>query len=253
MQEIVQSVDRSLCILEVLSDYEEGLGITEISEKVDLHKSTVHRLLNTLIYKGYITQNKNNNKYGLTLKLFELGNKKVEKMDLVSIAQPYIKELMEKTNEVVHLAVREGTEIIYVDKVEPQKSIKMYTRIGMRKPMYCTAMGKAMLSQMLEEEVQEIYNSSDINELTENTIVDFSELKENLRDINTKGYAMDNQEVEIGIRCVGTVVKDHKSKVCGAISVSGSIISFTEDKIEYFSELISECASKISRELGYRS
>lgn len=252
MQEIVQSVDRTLTILEVLSDYEDGLGITEISEKVELHKSTVHRLLNTLIFKGYIKQDKNTNKYGLTLKLFELGNKKVESMDLVSVVEPYLKELMEKTNEVVHLGMREGSDIIYVSKMEPQKSMKMYTRIGMRKPIYCTAMGKAMMAYMTEEEAQKIWDESDIQKLTNNTIVDFNDIKENLRDIREKGYAMDDQEVEEGIRCVGTILKDHKSRICGAISISGSILSFTEDKISYYSKVILEHAEKISKELGYR-
>ena len=252
MQEIVQSVDRTLTILEVLSDYEEGLGITEISEKVQLHKSTVHRLLNTLIYKGYIKQDKNTNKYGLTLKLFELGNKKVESMDLVSVVEPYLKELMEKTNEVIHLAVRDGSDIVYVSKMEPQKSMKMYTRIGMRKPIYCTAMGKAMMAYMTEEEVEKIWHESNVQKLTKNTIVDIKKIKENLKDIRKKGYAMDNQEVEEGIRCVGTILKDHKSGICGAISISGSIISFTEDKISYFSEIILEHADVISKELGYR-
>jgi IclR family KDG regulon transcriptional repressor len=243
MQEIVQSVDRTLTILEVLSDYEEGLGITEISEKVELHKSTVHRLLNTLIYKGYIKQDKNTNKYGLTLKLFELGNKNIERMDLVSVVEPYLKELMEKTNEVIHLAIREGSDIVYVSKMEPQKSMKMYTRIGMR---------KAMMAYMTEEEVQKIWNESDVQKLTHNTIVDFSKIKENLKDVRVKEYAMDDQEVEEGIRCIGTILKDHKSGICGAISISGSIISFTEDKRSYFSKVILEYADKISKELGYR-
>jgi IclR family KDG regulon transcriptional repressor len=252
MQEIVQSVDRTLTILEVLSDYEEGLGITEISEKVELHKSTVHRLLNTLIYKGYIKQDKNTNKYGLTLKLFELGNKKVESMDLVSVVEPYLKELMEKTNEVIHLAIREGSDIVYVSKMEPQKSMKMYTRIGMRKPIYCTAMGKAMMAYMNEEDIQKIWDESDVKKLTPNTMVDFSKLQEKLKDIRVKGYAMDDQEVEEGIRCVGTILKDYKNGICGAISISGSIISFTEDKTSYFSKIILEYADKISKELGYR-
>jgi len=252
MQEIVQSVDRTLTILEVLSDYEEGLGITEISEKVELHKSTIHRLLNTLIYKGYIKQDKNTNKYGVTLKLFELGNKKVESMNLVSVVEPYLKELMEKTNEVIHLAIREGFDIVYVSKMEPQKSMQMYTRIGMRKPIYCTAMGKAMMAYMTEEEIREIWNESDVQKLTPNTMVDFSKIKENLKGIRVNGYAMDDQEVEEGIRCVGTILRDHKSRICGAISISGSIISFTEDKISYFSKVILEYTDKISKELGYR-
>lgn len=252
MQEIVQSIERALCILEVLSDYKDGLGITEISNKVNLHKSTVYRLLNTLIYKGYIKQNENSNKYSLTLKLFELGNKKIENTDLLTVSKPYLKELMEKTNEVVHLVVREGIDIVYVDKVEPRKSITMYTRIGMRKPLYCTAVGKAMLAEMSESQMQEIWNKSDIKKLTENTIIDFNKLKENLKEVRNDGVAIDDQEVENGIRCVGSVIKNYKSDICGAISISGSVFTFTGDKVGCFSKILMEYCEKISRELGYR-
>ncbi|PJI07293.1 MULTISPECIES: IclR family transcriptional regulator [Clostridium] len=253
MQEIVQSVDRSLSIIEVLSDYENGLGITEISEKVGLHKSTVFRLLSTLIYKGYVQQDKNSSRYGLTLKLFELGNKKVENMSLVTVALPYIKKLMEKTNEVVHLVVRDGTDMVYISKVEPQKTIRMYSSIGKRIPLYCTAVGKAMMSQMLDNEVEEIWEKSDIKKLTDRTITDLETMKKELKKVKEKGYAIDEQENEIGIRCIGTIIRDYKGNICGAASVSGSILSFTEDKIGDFSKWMLECASSISKELGYRN
>lgn len=253
MQELVQSVDRTLCILELLSDYEDGLGITEIGEKLELHKSTVHRLLTTLIYKGYVKQNKNTSKYEITFKLFEIGNKKLEKMDLVNIAKPYLKELMKKTDEVIHLVVREGTNIIYMAKVEPLKSISIYTRIGMSKPMYCTAMGKAMLSHMEDGEIQEIWNASYIKKFTDNTIVDFKKLKDNLMEFKEKGYAVDDQEVEMGIKCLGTVIRDYNGNVCGAISISSLIGTLTEEKNTSYSMLILEYADKISKELGYRN
>lgn len=252
MQESVQSVDRALCILESLSDYEDGLGITEIGQKVNLHKSTVYRLVNTLVNKGYIKQDYSTNKYRLTLKLFELGSKKVEKMDLVGISKPYLNELMEKTGEVVHLVVREGIQIVYVSKVEPKKSIMMYTRIGMSKPMYCTAMGKAMMAELTDEEVEDIWNKSDIEKYTENTIVDLQKLKENLKKVKQDGFALDNQEVENGIVCQGAVIKDYRGKICGAISVSSSIINFHEKKLMYISNLLLEYANKISKELGYK-
>ncbi|MCY6957717.1 IclR family transcriptional regulator [Clostridium brassicae] len=252
MQEIVQSVDRSLSILEVLSDYENGLGITEISEKVNLHKSTVHRLLATLIYKGYVEQEDKANKYKLTLKLFELGNKKIQKMDLVTVTRPYLKELVEKTNEVVHLVVREGTEIIYVGKEESQNTIRTHSRIGNRRPLYCTAVGKSILSYMEDDQIEEIWNKSNVEKLTEHTITDFNEFKKYLNEVRKKGYAVDEQENEIGVRCVGTSIFNYKGEVCGAISISGSIISFTQEKLEEFSKLIIEYAEKISKELGYR-
>lgn len=253
MQDLVQSVDRALCILEILSDYENGLGIAEISEKANLHKSTVYRFINTLIFKGYVHQDIPTNKYLLTLKLFELGNKKIEKMNLISVAQPYLKELMENTDEVVHLVVREENELIYVSKVEPKKSIIMYTRIGMRKPMYCTSMGKAIMAELTEEEVQDIWDESDIQRYTDHTIINFSDLKNDLKDVKLKGYAIDNQEVETGIICLGVVLKDYTNKICGAISASGSTIHFTEDKIDFISKSLLDCADKISKELGYRN
>lgn len=252
MQEIVQSVDRTLSILEVISDYEDGLGITDISEKVGLHKSTVHRLLATLIHKGYVRQNDETNRYELTLKLFELGNKKIEKMNIVTVAKPFIQELMEKTNEVIHLVIGEEAEIIYVAKVEPQKTIRMYSSIGKRIPMYCTSVGKSMMSYMSDEEVEKIWSISPIKKLTENTIVNLEDFKEHLKIVREKRYAIDEQENEIGIRCIGASVLDYKGNVCGAVSISGSIISFTEDKIEEFSKLLIEYARNISRELGYR-
>lgn len=252
MQEIVQSVDRSLSILEVLSDYENGLGITEISEKVNLHKSTVHRLLATLIYKGYVEQEDKANKYKLTLKLFELGNKKIQKMDLITVARPYLKELVENTNEVVHLVVREGTEIIYVGKEESQNTIRTHSRIGNRRPLYCTAVGKSILSYMKDDEIEEIWNESNVEKLTEYTITDFNEFKKCLNEVRKKRYAVDEQENEIGVRCVGTSIFNYKGEICGAISISGSIISFTKEKLEEFSKLIIEYAERISKELGYR-
>lgn len=252
MQEIVQSVDRSLSILEVLSDYENGLGITEISEKVKLHKSTVHRLLATLIYKGYVKQQDKDNKYKLTLKLFELGNKKIQKMDLVAVAKPYLKELVEKTNEVAHLVVTEDTEIIYVGKEESQNTIRTHSTIGDRRPLYCTAVGKSILSYMEDDKIQEIWNKSNVQKLTEYTITDFDEFKEYLNKVRKNGYAVDEQENEIGVRCVGASIFDYKGEVCGAISISGSIITFTEEKLQDFSNFIIEYSHKISKELGYR-
>lgn len=252
MQEIVQSVDRSLSILEVLSDYEDGLGITDISEKVGLHKSTVHRLLATLIYKGYVKQSCSSNKYMLTLKLFELGSKRVERMDLVTTARPYLKELVKKTNEVVHLVVYEDTEIIYIGKEESQNTIRTHSRIGNRRPLYCTAVGKSILSYMSDEEVENIWNRSHVEKLTEHTMTDFEEFKRCLNKVREKGYAVDEQENEIGVRCVGASIFNHLREVCGAISISGSIITFSEDKIEEFSKLVMECTRGISGELGYK-
>lgn len=248
---IVQSIDRALSILEVLSDYSKGLGVTEISEQVNLHKSTVYRLLTTLIYKGYVVQDTETNKYGITLKLFELGSKKVESMDLLSVSKEYTKKLMESVNEVVHLVVREGNEIVYIDKVEANNTIMMASTIGKRSPMYCTSVGKAILAHLPEKKVKEIWDNSKIVKYTDYTITNFEELKTELEDIRQKGYAVDNEENEIGVRCIGVPIFNRHGKVEAAISISGPAIRVTESKISNFSIKVMNTASLISRELGF--
>lgn len=250
--ELVQSVDRTLTILEVLSDYNDGLGITEISSLVNLHKSTVHRLLSTLIHKGYVVQDEESSRYKITFKLFELGSKKVHKLDLLKISRPYIKMLMESVNEVVHLIIREETDIVYIDKVEANNTISMASRIGKRNPMYCTATGKAILAYLPEEEIREVWNKSKIVKLTKNTNTDFILFKKELQEVKKNGYAIDDEENEIGVKCVGAPIFDMNGDVVAAISVTGPVTRITDDKIDFISNEVMQCTNLISKEMGYK-
>ena len=250
--ELVQSVDRTLTILEVLSDYNDGLGITEISSLVNLHKSTVHRLLSTLIYKGYVVQDEESSKYKITFKLFELGSKKVHKLDLLEISRPYTKMLMESVNEVVHLIIREETDIVYIDKVEANNTISMASRIGKRNPMYCTATGKAILAYLPEEEIREVWNKSKIVKLTKKTNTDFILFKKELQEVKKNGYAIDDEENEIGVKCVGAPIFDMNGDVVAAISVTGPVTRITDDKIDFISNEVMQCTNLISKEMGYK-
>ncbi|MBS4538666.1 IclR family transcriptional regulator [Clostridium sp. D2Q-11] len=252
MKDVVQSVDRALSIIEVLSDYEEGLGITEISGKINLHKSTVYRLLSTLIYKGYVRQDDKNNKYKLSLKLFELGNKKIENTDILIIAKPYLKDLMEEVNEVVHLVLLEGEDIVYIDKVESHNTIRMHSNIGKRTPAYCTSVGKSIMAYFPENKVKEIWDNSDIKNLTEYTITDFNEFKEELKKVKRVNYAIDDEENELGVRCIGAPVFDYKGEPVAAISISGPTIRVTKDRVEEISQEVIKYSKMISKELGYK-
>ena len=250
--ELVQSVDRTLTILEVLSDYNDGLGITEISSFVNLHKSTVHRLLSTLIYKGYVVQDEESNKYKITFKLFELGSKKVHKLDLLKISRPHTKMLMESVNEVVHLIIREENDIVYIDKVEANNTISMASRIGKRNPMYCTATGKAILAFLPEDEILKVWNSSKVVKLTKNTNTDFILFKKELQTIRENGYAIDDEENEIGVKCVGAPIFNMSGEVVAAISVTGPVTRITDDKIDFISNEVMQYTNLISKEMGYK-
>jgi len=252
MKNVVQSVDRALSIMEVLSDYDEGLGITEISTKIDLHKSTVYRLLGTLIYKGFVKQDKATNKYKITFKLFELGNKAIQNIDILSIARPYIEELMEKVNEVVHLVLLEDEEIIYIDKVESHNTIRMHSNIGKRSPAYSTSVGKAIMAYLNEDRIKEIWNNSDIKKHTEHTITDFDKFIEELEGIRKIHYAIDDQENELGVRCIGAPIFNHKSEPIAAISISGPTSRVTRESVEKTAKWVIKYAKLISKELGYK-
>lgn len=249
--EVVQSVDRTLSILELMADYDDGLGITELSKKVGLHKSTVHRLLATLIYKGYVIQDHQTNRYRLTLKIFELGNKIVEDMDILKASKSHTESLMKSVNEVVHLVIRDDDHIIYIDKVEANNTIRMASNIGRRSPLYSTSVGKAILAHLDDEEVLEIWRNSDVKKFTDKTITDYDLFRNELEKVRLKGYAEDDEENELGVRCIGAPVFNYRGKVEGAISISGPTLRVTKGKVEEIADVVKKYANLISKELGY--
>lgn len=251
MQEVVQSVSRALDILELLAEYDQGIGITDISNELQLHKSTVHRLLGTLIQKGYVKQHKNTNLYSTTLKLFQLGSRRVENIDLLEVAKPYLNQLAELTKEVVHLVVREETEIVYIDKVEGNQTIRMHSSIGRRSPIYCTAVGKALLASLDDSKVAELLEKCTLKPYTEFTITDFKAMDKELKWIQKNGYAIDNEENELGVRCVAAPIFNHLGKGVAAISISGPSIRMTNEQISSYSKKLIEYSRKVSLELGY--
>lgn len=252
MSYVVQSVERSLDILELLSENIQGMGLTEISIKIDLHKSTVHRLLGTLIHKGFVSQDIESNKYMITTKLFELGVVKIAENDILKASKPYTKALMESLNEVVHLVIQDKADIIYIDKIEANNTIRMSSTIGRRRPLYCTSVGKAMMAFMNDEEVKEIWDNSNIEKLTENTITDFNKLLQELRRVKENGYAEDDEENEVGVRCIGAPIFNHFGKVEGAISISGPAIRVTKDRVESIANEVKKYAKLISKDLGHK-
>jgi len=252
MADVVQSVDRALGILELLSKNEQGLYIKDISLELDLHKSTVHRLLGTLIYKGYVKQNESSSKYYVTMKLFQLGSRKVENIDLIEIARPYLNKIAQISGEVVHLVIRDGKYIVYVDKVEGNQTIRMHSKIGRRSYMYCTGVGKAIMSTLQQEEVKKIWEGSRIKKYTKYTIENLSDMEEELGHIKNVGYAIDNEENELGVRCCAVPIIDYKQVSSAALSVSGPTSRMSDEKIKEFSETLITYAAEISKQLGYR-
>lgn len=247
----IQSLDRAIQILEVLGNNPSGMGVSELSRVVNLPKSTVHRILDTLLQKGYVEKNSEKEKYKLGLKIVELSNKILANMELRSEARPYLEELMNYVNEVVHLCVLRDGEMVYIDKVECPNPIRMYSQIGRRIPVHCTAVGKATLAFLPKDEVIRILEMKGMPRKTQNTITDLQQLLNHLEEVRRLGYAVDDIEHEEGIRCVAAPIFDGTGQVVAAISVAGPDFRITIERIPQLADKVREVAQKISQRLGY--
>ena len=238
-------LDRALAILDVLSAGPD-LSLGDISDKLDLHKSTAHRLTMVLERHRLIERNSVSGRYRLGLKLFELGSSAISQLDLRERARPVLEQLVLETGETVHLGILDDTEILYLDKIEPTRSVRMASSVGRRNPAYCTAMGKAILAYLPDEQVEVIVRKHGLKARTSNTITSFSDLKMELREIRQRGYSVDNEEIEDGVRCIGGVVRNFSGAPVAAISVSGPAFRVTKEKVKGLSH------SVISAEMGFR-
>ncbi|NPV54094.1 MAG: IclR family transcriptional regulator [Firmicutes bacterium] len=249
----VQSVDRALRILDLLASEGRSLGLGQISEMLGLNASTTHRLLTALMIHGYVEQQKENDKYRLGFKVLELSSALLQQIDLRQEAYPYLRELMERTGEVVHLAILDQGEVVYIDKVESIQTLTMYSKIGRRVYCHCTALGKVLLASLDDREIEEILSKKGLPRLTNNTITSLEQFYLHLQTVRANGFAIDDEEHEQGIRCVAAPIYNQDGRVVAALSVSGPSIRMTREKIERVTPLVTECGGKISERLGYRS
>lgn len=246
----IQSVDRALQILDVFSGKNKELGVTEIAKALDIHKSTVFGLIATLEHKGYLEQNLENGKYKLGIKLFELGNLVQEGMDLRAIAAPIITQLVDSYGETVHLVICDHNEVVYIDKKESTKAIRILSQVGTRLPMYCTGVGKCLLAFLPEDTLKAVMKNGLIP-FTPNTLTEPDKLLNELQKIREQGFAFDLEEIEPGLRCVAAPIKNHKGEVVAAISLSGPSMRMDEQRMKELTLPVKESALEISRKLGY--
>ncbi|AHF07970.1 IclR family transcriptional regulator [Desulfitobacterium metallireducens] len=252
-EKYVQTLERSLDILEVLAQAEEPLGVTEIGNRISLHKSTVHRILQTLCYRGYVDKEKESERYHLGIKIVELGIRFFNDLEIRKVASPYLSELAKSLDEVVNLVLHDDGEIVYIDKTESSHVVSMQSKVGRRAPMHCTAVGKAILSTLPEDEVLRILDVKGMPRQTLNTITEPEKLLENLREIRGNKIAVEQEENEIGIICLGTPVFDYSGRAIGAVSVSGPASRMEEKGVQKIGEALKQVGEEISRNLGFSS
>ncbi|WP_046174550.1 IclR family transcriptional regulator [Domibacillus indicus] len=248
---IIQSVERALKILDLFDERDRELTITEISKRMNLHKSTVHSLLKTLQVQRYIKQDADTGKYSLGLKLFERGSMAAGHLDLRNVARKHLEKLSSTTNLTLHLVILDGQEGVYIDKVEGSGVTVVYSRVGRRVPLHTSAVGKSLVATKSDEELNRLLEGYQYTRPTEKSIRSKEEFLAVIEQVRINGYSVDNEENEPGIFCMAVPIKDYSGKAIAAISMSMPSSKMNEETLQKYTEMLKECTAKISQELGY--
>lgn len=247
----IQVADRLFQALELLGE-NGSMGLMEVSAALGLNKSTVHRVLNSLIYMGYARQNAESGKYELTFKVVDLAYKVMERVDILRILRPHLRRLVDLTGETVHCVEQDGVDAVYIDKVTSHSnSVQMVFHIGSRIPLYCSGVGKAIMADLAEGDMRELWQQSDVERRTPYTITDFDEMLRCLEEIRSSGYALDNEESESGVRCIAVSLPRFHGCSRYAFSISAPVNRMDNDRLKELAGVILETKENILKELSY--
>lgn len=245
----VSSVQKTMAIFETLST-EKEIGISDLAQRLMMSKSTVYRFLQTMKTLGYVSQEGESERYTLTLKLFEVGARALQHVDIIDYANAEMVKISDETMEALHLGALDEDSIIYIHKIDSKYKLSMQSRIGKRNPLYSTAIGKVLLCEMSEEDVRERLKDVDFKLSTPKTHKNVDELLAELPKVREQGYGEDNEEQEVGLRCIAVPVYDRFGTIVAGLSISLPTMRFTEGKKEEFIQYLHNAAETISQRLG---
>lgn len=244
----LQSLVRAFAVLEMLSKSDVPLRLAEISQRMQIHKSTVHRSLMVLERISLIERTANNH-FRLGMKLYKLGSRAVQQMDLRTRIRPYFQRLSTQFGMTVHLGVLQKTSVVYLDKAEPNRRICLSSKTGSTNPVYCTSLGKAMLAYLPEEAAGEIIEQIDFIRFTPKTICSKGDLLEALYRVRKREFAVNDEEIEMGVRCVGAPVFDENNVPIAALSMSGPKARVTAHTAPMIADKLIRCCAEVSASL----
>ncbi|MBW6511173.1 MAG: IclR family transcriptional regulator [Desulfuromonadaceae bacterium] len=248
---IIQAVSHALDLLEQFHEEVDELGVTELSKRLKLHKNNVFRLLATLESRGYIEQNRATENYRLGLKSLELGQTFIKQMGLLRQAKPILDGIVGECNETAYVAIFKEGYVVYLDVVETNLTVRVVSRVGSRLQSYCTASGKAHLAYLSDEELEATL-PTELKAYTPQTITSLDALKKELRKVQEQGYAIDDEELDPGVRCVAAPIRDYTRRIVGAISISGPSMRLSDERItQEMVPLVLGAAEDMSTRLGY--
>jgi DNA-binding IclR family transcriptional regulator len=244
----VQALDRAFAVLDLLGESETPLGLAQVAASLQLHKSTAHRFL-MVLERHRMVERTVNGKFRLGLRLFDFGNRAIEQYDLRDRAQLHLRKLVAETEETAHLALLDAARVIY--KIEPTRAVRMITRIGASNPVHCTSVGKAILAFLPPERVAEVLRRVRYERPTSRTIATPEALRTELEKTRRRGYAVDDEELEEGLRCIAVPLLDAQRLPVAAVSVSGPSFRVTAQKLPAIANHLLQCVRGISVDMGY--
>ncbi len=249
----VQSIERALTLMEALGEFRGEVGIAELSKRVGLHVSTTHRLLATLVARGYARQNPETGRYALGASALHLAESYLGQMDLRLVVRPLLERLCQETGETANLVILDGREALYLDKVESPQSLRIFSRIGRRAPLHCTAVGKVLLAGRSKAEVDSLLGRSPLERLTRNTISSVSQLRRELEKVQGEEFALDREECENGASCIAVPVRSAKGETIAAVGISGPSVRMHVRRMQELVPVVVRIGRQISERLGLRN
>lgn len=247
----IGSVQRAVDILNLFGSQCHELGTSEIARSLGLHKSTTASLIYTLEANGFLSQNPETRKYRLGLKLVERAFAMLDQIEIRQVAYPFLRELRDQWNETVNLAIMDGPDVVYVERLLGTKALAMRSEVGRRAPAHVTALGKALLACLPPSGVQAYIDQYGLPALTSHTITDPDKFMAEIEQTREQGYAVDDEENEIGGRCIAVPVYDHTGHAAAAVSVSAPTTRLPVSEFPQVGAMVRETARRISRDLGY--
>ena len=247
----IKSIEKAIQMLNLFSVKQPELNLSELSQALKVHKSTAYRIAVTLAEGGLLRWNPQKGSYSLGLKILNLGSALIGSLELRTQARPYLKKLVGEINETVHLAVLDQGDVVYIDKLESSRGIRIFSDIGKRAPCHCTALGKALLADQPAETVRQILGKKGMKGYTAHTLISIPAFLEHLAEIRQNGYALDLEEHEPLIHCIAVPIKDFSRKTIAALSMTMIIKNYTDSTLSSFIPIMLETGAKISEEMGY--
>ena len=247
----IQVLDRVFQIVNLLAEERNGASLTEVAAKLKLTKSTAHRLMMVLEAERYVDRDPNSGRYGLGSRIMELGLRAAGRLDVYSAARPRLQSLMEETGETAHLAVLRDGDVVTLMAVESRQTLRAPRAPGARTPAHCTSLGKSILAHVPAEELKQYLAQCSFPTFTPKTIHCEERLLADLRLVRRRGYAIDDEEWELGLRCLAATVYDRTGLPVAAIGISGPVFRISRERISTLARAVSTTARSISESLGY--